>query len=67
MLSTILKDSVLIAHLIYFKKMNDIDFLIQSLVDIINKKKKHFQSKDVECVSNLYVIQLISQMLEEKR
>ena len=28
-----------------FEKMNDIDFLIQSLVDIV---KKQFQSKDVE-------------------
>ena len=28
-----------------FEKMNDIDFLIQSLVDIVEKQ---FQSKDVE-------------------
>ena len=35
------------AHLIYLKKMNDVDFLIQSLMDIV-KKKKQFQSRDVE-------------------
>ena len=40
-----------------FEKMNDIDFLIQSLVDIVEKQ---FQSKDVEycikficCLTNL--------------
>ena len=42
--------------------MNDIDFLIQS-VDIV---KKQFQSKDVEFVSNLYVVQPICKMLEDK-
>ena len=30
-----------------FEKMSDIDFLIQSLVNIV-KKKKQFQSRDVE-------------------
>ena len=35
-----------------FEKMNDIDFLIQSLVDIV---KKQFQSKDVEyCIKFIY-------------
>ena len=29
-----------------FEKVNDIDFLIKSLVDIV---KKQFQNKDVEC------------------
>ena len=44
--------------------MNDIDFLIQSLVDIV---KKQFQSKDVEySVPNLFVVPLICQMLEDK-
>ena len=37
-----------------FEKMNDIDFLIQSLVDIV---KKQFQSKDVEyCNKFLYML-----------
>ena len=31
-----------------FEKMNYIDFLIQSLVNIVKKKKQQFQSKDVE-------------------
>ena len=44
-----------------FEEMKDIEFLIQSFVDIV---KKQFQSKDV--VLNLYVFQLICQMLEDK-
>ena len=52
------------AHLI-FEKMNDVDFLIQSLVDIV---KRQFQSKDVEyCINYLYVVQLIFQMLEDNK
>ena len=47
-----------------FEKMNDIDFLIQSLVDIV---KKQFQSKDAEYCIKLYVVQLICKMLEDKR
>ena len=44
-----------------FEEMKDIEFLIQSFVDIV---KKQFQSKDV--VLNLYVFQIICQMLEDK-
>ena len=54
MLSTIIRFSPN-GTLDTFEKMNDIDFLIQSLVDIL---KKQFQSKDVEycnkcCSTNL--------------
>ena len=46
--------------------MNDIGFLIQSLVDIV-KKKNNSTVKMQNNVLNLYVVQLISQMLEDKR
>ena len=47
-----------------FEKMNDIDFLIQSLVDIV---KNNSRVKMQNIVLNLYVVHLICQMLEDKR